>query len=136
MRISGALLAALCLLTGCAIGTYSEGTRLDSAQVGEIRAGITTRAELLDWFGPPANFSDASLLEELILAEENDLGGAAPRQFSDILAWEAHEARLSGVVTIFFNMLEIRSDSDLLVVFFDDADVVKYHGFRESRVRE
>lgn len=68
------LVAGVCLLSGCAIGTYSEGKRVDAAQVGEIQPGVTTKADLLAWFGPPSNFSDASLLEELILSEETTGG--------------------------------------------------------------
>ena len=138
MRWLVILVAGVCLLSGCAIGTYSEGKRVDADQVAEIRPGTTTKADLLAWFGPPSNYSDASLLEELILSEETTggAGGGAPRRFSDILAWQAHEARLSGIVTIIFNTMKIRTDSDLLVVFFDDDDVVEYFGFRQSQVNE
>lgn len=132
------LVLGMSLLSGCVIGTYSEGMPVDPATVGEIQPGTTTKADLLAWFGPPSNFSDASLLEDLILSEETTggPGGGAPRRFSDILAWQANEGRLNGIVTILFNRLTIHADSDLLVVFFDDDDVVEYFGFRQSRERE
>ncbi|MBW2244790.1 MAG: hypothetical protein JRH01_22650 [Deltaproteobacteria bacterium] len=132
------LVLGLSLLLGCVVGTYSEGMPVDPARVAEIRPGTTTKADLLAWFGPPSNFSDASLLEDLILSEETTggPGGGAPRRFSDILAWQAYEGRINGLVMIIFNSLKIRADSDLLVVFFDDDDVVKYFGFRQSQERD
>lgn len=138
MRSLIVLVVSVILLSGCVVGTYSEGFPVDPAKVSEIRPGTTTKGDLLAWFGPPSNFSDASLLEDLILSEETTggPGGGAPRRFSDILAWQAHEGRLSGFVTIIFNKLDIYADSDLLVVFFfDDSDVVEYFGFRQSSER-
>ncbi len=134
----GVLVLGTSLLFGCVIGTYSEGMPVDSGKVADIQPGTTTKADLLEWFGPPSNFSDASLLEDLILSEETTggPGGGAPRRFSDILAWQAHEGRLSGFVTILFNSLEVHADSDLLGVFFDDDEVVEYFGFRQSQERD
>jgi hypothetical protein len=43
------------LLNGCGAvyGTITVGRRLDAAKLAQIKPGVTTMAEILQWFGPP-----------------------------------------------------------------------------------
>ena len=52
LRIIGILSLAL-LLAGCVIGRSYEGSKIREEKLKEIKPGVTTRAEIVAWFGPP-----------------------------------------------------------------------------------
>lgn len=43
------------LLSACLLGCASPGRPYDDGKVAMIKKGVTTEAELLDWFGPASN---------------------------------------------------------------------------------
>lgn len=59
----GSLVLALLLLSGCVVGRFSEGSELPVAQIAQIDPGVTTKQQILAWFGPPQNYTEGSLLE-------------------------------------------------------------------------
>jgi hypothetical protein len=67
---SALLLAALAAASGCVIGRYSEGQTIAADQIPRIVAGQTTKAEILDWFGAPQSYADATFLEEYMSERE------------------------------------------------------------------
>jgi len=51
MRTAFALLS-VALLSACLLGCATTGRAYDDAKVAMITKGVTTEAELLEWFGP------------------------------------------------------------------------------------
>lgn len=131
----GALLAALAL-PGCVVARYREGNRLPLDRVEDIEPGVTTRAEILEWFGPPQGYSDASLIERVLVDDEPPEGTRRPARLDDVLAYELHEGRARGVLLFLFNYLELRVESNRLVLFFDEADRVRYFGVERGLERD
>lgn len=122
----GALL--LGLGSGCVLARYHEGNRLPTERVERIEPGVTTKAQILDWFGPPQNYGEDSLIERMIVDGAPPEGSWAPERLQNVLAYEFHEGRARGVLLFLFNYMELRVHSDRLVVFFDEEDVVRYFG--------
>ncbi len=61
------LLAVLFLGGGCATATVNTGKAFDSTKVHQIEKAVTTRAELIAWFGEPISRSiDSQGLEKLV----------------------------------------------------------------------
>jgi len=125
-----ALGLTLGLVTGCAVGRFTEGNRLPLERIEQIEPGATTKQEILTWFGPPQNYTEGSILEQIIVSDEIMPGSVAPYRFSDVLAYQFHEGRASALFLLLFNYIRIEVDSDHLVVFFDENDVVRYYGVR------
>jgi hypothetical protein len=51
LRMIGILSLAF-LLAGCVIARYYEGPKIPEEKLKEIKPGVTTKAEILNWFGP------------------------------------------------------------------------------------
>ena len=137
-RATGVALAALAVAvllggSGCVIATYTEGIPIPAERVGAIRPGETTKADVLAWFGPPAKYTDDSLIEDLLGGGDNEFeriaGAYDPARIPDVLSYEFHAGRMSGVVLLLFNFLSIEVEPDRLVVFFDEEDRVRYFGY-------
>ena len=124
------LLAALAALHGCVIGRYSEGQTIPVDEVARIVPGTTTKSEILDWFGAPQSYADATLLEEYMSDRQLVPGPVVDLPFADVLVYRLTEGRLRGVVLILFNHIRLDVASDTLVIYFDGQDRVLYHGFR------
>lgn len=128
---SGFLLATALLasaLSGCVLARYHEGNRLPVERVEQIEPGVTTKAEVLEWFGPPQSYGKASLIERMLVDDAPPEGALAPARLEDVLAYEFHEGRARGLLLFLFNYMELRVDSDRLVLFFDETDRVRYFG--------
>lgn len=128
----GALLALLAAGPGCLVAQYREGNPVPLDQVDRIRPGVTTKEEVLAWFGPPQNYTNASLLEQLVASDEVPPGTTPPYRFSDVLAYQIHHGEVRGLLLLLFNRIDVRMRSDHLVVFFDEDDVVRYYGVRRA----
>ncbi len=122
------LLLATTALPGCMVGRFTDGNPVPLERVERIRPGETTKQEVLAWFGPPQNYSNATLIEQLLASDEVPPGAIPPYRFSDVLAYQMHEGRVRGVLLLLFNYVELHVSSDHLVVFFDDEDRVLYYG--------
>lgn len=110
------------------LARYREGNRLPVERLERIRPGVTTKAEILEWFGPPQSYGRDSLMERLLVDDAPPPGTRAPARLEDVLAYEFHEGRARGVLLLLFNYLELRVDSNRLVLFFDAEDRVRYFG--------
>lgn len=128
-----ALFVSLLFLSGsCVIGHYREGNPVPFEAIERIRPGTTTKQEILAWFGPPQNYTSASLLEQLVVSDEIPPGTVPPYRFSDVLAYQIHYGEMRGLFLLLFNTANIEVRSDHLVIFFDKEDVVRYYGVRRA----
>jgi len=129
----GAVLALVCAASGglaCfSIGVVS-GNAVPPERVAEIQPGVTTRAEVLEWFGAPEDYTDPSGLRRVfadgVMLPEDVLH----LPYADVLVFELTRGRARGVLLILFNYFEVQVANDRLVVFFDDQDRVLYYGYR------
>ncbi|MGH7288324.1 MAG: hypothetical protein ACREI8_09940 [Myxococcota bacterium] len=134
MRFGSALALVCSALVGA--GCFSiqvvSGNQVPAARVGDIRPGETSKAQILDWFGAPEDYTDPSglrrVLDDGVVLPEDVL--ALP--YADVLVFETTHGRVKGVVLILFNWFDIHVVSDRLVVFFDDQDRVLYYGYRSG----
>lgn len=134
-RALGALLAAALLATGCIRVGVTAGREIPQSDVDAIVPGVTTRAQILETFGAPTEYSDgaifAALVQEGALAAEDVV--ALP--YADLLVFEILEGKGRALLLILFNYLQITAERDRLVVFFDEDDTVLYYGFTRQRAK-
>ena len=132
----GGPLLALALLAWLAAGCFSiqvtAGNQVPAERVAEIRPGETSKAQILDWFGAPEDYTDPSGLRR-VFAD----GVAVPEDvlhlpYADVLVFELTRGEAKGVLLILFNYFDVHVANDRLVVFFDDQDRVLYYGYRSG----
>jgi hypothetical protein len=126
------LVVALGASQACVIGRYSEGQVIPLEPIARIVPGTTTKAEILDWFGAPQSYADATFLEDYMSDRELAPGPVVDLPFADVLVYRLTEGKLRGVVLILFNHIRLDVASDTLVIYFDEQDRVLYHGFRKG----
>jgi len=119
-------------LTGCAIGRYYSGSKVAEDRIKDIQPGITTRQEILDWFGPPQNYLSPTLLNEILREYETTQEPLSNYPFANILSYEFDRGNFKMLLLILFNYFEAEVKSDHLVIFFDENERVKYYGFRKG----
>jgi hypothetical protein len=129
---TAALVCAALLGSGCFSIEVTAGNQVPTERVPQIQLGKTTKAEILDWFGAPEDYTDPSglrrVLDDGVVLPEDVL--ALP--YADVLVFETTHGRAKGVLLLFFNWFDVHVASDRLVVFFDDQDRVLYYGFRRG----
>lgn len=126
------LIVALVATSGCILGRYSEGQTIAADQIPRIVPGTTTKAEILDWFGAPQSYADATFLEEYMSERELLPGPVVDMPFADVLVYRFIEGRLRGLVMVVYNDIRLDVASDTLVIYFDEQDRVLYHGWRKG----
>lgn len=134
MRVGSllALVSVAWLGAGCFSIEVVAGNQVPAERVPQIQPGQTTKAEVLDWFGAPEDYTDPSGLRRVM-----DDGVVLPEDvlslpYADVLVFETTRGRVKGVLTILFNWFDVKVASDRLVVFFDDQDRVLYYGYRAA----
>jgi hypothetical protein len=127
-----ALACAAWLGVGCVSMTVVAGNQVPTERVAEIQPGHTTKAEILDWFGAPEDYTDPSGLRRVLDGGELLPDDVLALPYADVLVFETTHGRVKGLILILFNWLDIRVTSDRLVVFFDDQDRVLYYGYRKG----
>jgi hypothetical protein len=128
-----------CLATGCAYvqasGTF--GSRLDPARIASIEAGVTTKAQVLALLGPPEEFLRSEVLGSLADDATRVSGAIAlGNRAQDAFTYQFDTVEARGTMLLFYNFVRGRVESDLLVVFFDEADRVRELGFRRVERRQ
>ncbi len=132
LRFIGILLLSF-LLAGCVIGRYYEGSKIPEEKLKEIKIGVTTRAEILSWFGPPQNYISPAVLNELL--RNMDLLGEEPLTnypFANIATYQYNRGNVRVIVLLLFDFVEWNMKADRLVIFFDENEKVKYYGFHKG----
>jgi len=131
-RIIG-ILSLSFLLASCVIGRYYEGAKIPEEKLKEIRPGVTTRGEIVSWFGPPQNYISPTVFNEIL--RQMDLVGDEPLTnypFANILSYQYNRGNVRGIIAILFYFVEWTVKSDRLVIFFDEDEKVKYYGFNKG----
>jgi len=132
LRMIGILSLAF-LLASCWIGRYYDGPKIREEKIREIKPGVTTRAEIVAWFGPPQNYLSPAIFNEIL--RQVDLTRDEPLTnypFANIASYQYMRGNARLIITILFNFVEWDVKSDHLVIFFDDQEKVKYYGFHKG----
>ncbi|MGQ9638817.1 MAG: hypothetical protein ACUVQ9_07360, partial [Thermodesulfobacteriota bacterium] len=64
-KLVGFLLLVL-LSSSCILGRYYEGSQIPRDKIKEIKPGLTTKEEILKWFGPPQNYISPTIFNEIL----------------------------------------------------------------------
>ena len=121
------------LLAGCIVGRYYEGSKIPEEKLKEIKPGVTTRAEILSWFGPPQNYVSPTVFNEIL--RNMDLLGEEPLTnypFANIVTYQYNRGNVRAIVVVLVNFVEWDMKADRLVIFFDENEKVKYYGFHKG----
>jgi hypothetical protein len=127
-----ALAGVAWLGAGCVMINVVGGNEVPEDRISLIRPGETTRAEILDWFGSPAAYTDPSGLRLLFEAAEVSPEDVLVFPYADVLVFQLTRAKGRALLLFVLNYVEARGASDRLVVFFDDRDRVMYYGYRKG----
>ncbi len=131
LKIVGVWLVSLALV-GCAIGRYYGGSRIPEDRIKDIQPGVTTRQEILAWFGPPQNYLSPTLLNQILREYDVTQEPLANYPFANVLSYQFDRGNFKLLILILFNYIETEFKSDHLVVFFDENERVKYYGFHKG----
>jgi hypothetical protein len=124
------LLAAL--LSGCISFSGHFGTKIRVEHIPQIQDGVTTREEIMRWFGPPSAFFGPSFLD-VILGDEEEMLDSGAAVLSDVYSYRyiENESKLffSPLLVGVFDAVAV---SETLVIFFDENGRVEYHAYRRD----
>jgi hypothetical protein len=126
------MIGVLCLsifFTGCVIGRYYEGPKISAEKIKDIKPGVTTKEEIVSWFGPPQNYISTTVFNQILQELDVTREPLNVYPFANILSYQYNRGNIRAVVLILFNFIEGKVKSDHLVIFLDDNDKVKYYGF-------
>jgi len=126
------ILSLVFLLAGCVIGRYYEGPKIPEEKLKEIKPGITTREEIITWFGPPQNFISPTVFNEILREMDVTREALTNYPFANILSYQYNRGNIRAIVLVLFNFIDANVKSDHLVIFLDDNEKVKYYGFRKG----
>jgi hypothetical protein len=114
------------------MGRYYGGSRVPEDKIKDIQPGITTRQEILSWFGPPQNYLSPVLLNQMLRELETTQERVTNYPFANILSYQYDRGNFRLLLLILFNYLEAEIKSDHLVIFFDENERVMYYGFHKG----
>jgi len=118
--------------TGCVVGRYSEGPEILAEKIKDIKPGVTTKEEIISWFGPPQNYISPTVFNEILRELDMTREPLTTYPFANILSYQYNQGKLRALVLILFNYIEGKVKSDHLVIFLDENDRVKYYGFHKG----
>jgi hypothetical protein len=119
-------------LSSCLRANFIEGTHIDTKEVQLIRPGVTTREEILRWFGPPTEFANPSTLKVILNQFDLSTDAVLNHPFEDAFTYEFIQGKSRILFLLLFNKVDIDIKSDVLIVFFDEEGVVKYYAYRKG----
>jgi hypothetical protein len=131
LKLIGILYFA-CLLTSCVIGRYYEGPKISEDKIRAIEPGVTTKAEIVSWFGPPQNYISPTIFNEILREMDVTREPLTNYPFANILSYQYNQGNIRAMVLILFNFIDAKVKSDHLVIFLDENERVKYYGFRKG----
>jgi hypothetical protein len=120
------------LLTSCVVGRYYEGPKIPPEKIKEIKPGVTTKEEIISWFGPPQNYISPTIFNEILREIDVTREPLTNYPFANILSYQYNRGNIRGIILVLFNFIEAKVKSDYLVIFLDENDRVKYYGFRKG----
>jgi hypothetical protein len=128
LKIVGLLFLSL-LLSSCIVGRYYEGPNIPEEKIKQIKPGITTKEEIVSWFGPPQNYLSPTIFNQILRELDVTREPLNYYPFANILSYQFNQGNVRAVVLILFNYIEGKVKSDHLVIFIDEQDKVQYYGF-------
>ncbi len=131
LKTTGILFLAS-LVAGCVIGRYHEGPIISEEKIKEIKPGVTTKAEIISWFGPPQNYMSPTVFNEILREMDVTREPLTDYPFANILSYQYNRGNIRAIVLVLFNYVDANVKSDHLVIFLDDNETVKYYGFRKG----
>lgn len=120
------------LLGGCVIGRYYEGPKISEEKIREILPGVTTKSEIISWFGPPQNYISPTIFNEILREIDVTREPLTSYPFANILSYQYNQGNIRAIVFILINYVEAKVKSDHLVIFLDENERVKFYGFRKG----
>jgi hypothetical protein len=124
---------SLCfLLVSCVIGRYHEGPLISQEKIKEIKPGVTTKAEIISWFGPPQNYMSPTVFNEILREMDVTREPLTNYPFANILSYQYNRGNVRAIVLILFNFIDAKVKSDHLVIFLNDEDKVNFYGFHKG----
>ncbi|HLC16985.1 MAG TPA: hypothetical protein VJL89_12250 [Thermodesulfovibrionia bacterium] len=121
-------------VSGCVQNFVLEGQKIPEDYVGRIQPGITKRSEVLQWFGPPEQHKDPNTVKKLLqqVDAEGEFIKVDHPAFKDAFVYEFSYGRTEVFSIILFTYLIDDHKKDLLIVFFNPDDTVKYFAHRKG----
>ena len=127
----------LVVLSGCVMGRIYRDHPLDEQKIATIQRGVTTKAQILEQFGPPQEIETEELVaigggvDEVLSGRRNkpeveSLVGA--RYFR----YTYSRANGFGIILLLFNYLDFDQKNDSLLISFDNKDVVQYVAYERD----
>jgi hypothetical protein len=116
-------------LEGCLVARYHEGPRIPLERVKDIKPGVTTKEEIVGWFGPPQNYISPTIFNQIMRELDVTREPLTNYPFANILSYQYNQGNVKALILILFNYAEAKVKSDRLVIFIDENDRVKYYGF-------
>ena len=126
------ILSLILLVSGCVVGRDYEGPQISPEKIREIKPGITTREEIISWFGPPQNYISPTVFNEILREMDVTREPLTNYPFANILSYQYNRGNIRAIVLVLFNFVEAKVKSDHLVIFLDENDRVKYYGFHKG----
>jgi hypothetical protein len=128
--LSGVL--AVLALSGCISFSGHFGTRIRIENIPRIEDGVTTREEVMSWFGPPSAFFNPTFLD-VILGDEDEMIGFEETVLNEIYTYRYIENESTLLFfPILFGLFNTVAVSDTLTIFFDETGRVQYHAYRRD----
>ena len=131
LRGLGAILLGA-TLSGCISFSGHFGTEIRVEHIPRIEEGVTTREEVMSWFGPPSAFFNPTFLD-VILGEEDEMMDSEAGLLNDVFTYRYIENKSTLLfVPILVGFVDTVAVSETLTIFFDENGRVKYHAYRRD----
>lgn len=127
----GALLLAVGLLQGCAVGYQTQGRIIDARDVAKLQIGHSTKQDVLDLFGPPTQLSRAVGIDEAGMFESDEPTWIYDTK-EDVYRYEYIEHNETFFSVIVYSYWDRETLADTLLVVFDDQELVKHVAFSKE----
>ena len=131
MNRLGWMVAAACLLQGCAVGYQTQGRIIDARAVALVEIGRSTKQDVLNLFGPPTQLSRAVGVDEAGLFESDEPTWIYDTK-EDVYRYEYIEHNETFFSIILYSYWDRESLADTLLVIFDEQEVVKHVAFSKE----
>lgn len=126
------LVTGMLLLGGCIQARLVEGRPIAKEHVDRLEIGVTTRQQVLDWFGAPQSFTDLDVLHRMLQETGYVPADVLEAPYADVLVFQLTRADIDGMILIVYSEFDVRVSTDRLIVFFDDTDRVLAWGLAEG----
>jgi len=131
LSVLGAVLLGA-VLSGCISFSGHFGTEIRVEHIPRIEEGVTTREEVMSWFGPPSAFFNPTFLD-VILGEEDEMMDSEAGLLNDVFTYRYIENKTTlFFIPIFFGVFDTVAVSETLTIFFDENGRVRYHAYRRD----